>query len=62
MTADTRTQEPEEAAHCCWYTGPIKGMGMDFLSQIVTGGELWVHHFEPGIKQQSIEWQRTILP
>jgi hypothetical protein len=29
-------------------------MGMDFLSQIVTGYELWVHQFKPGIKQQSI--------
>jgi len=37
-------------------------MGMDFLSQIVTGDELWVHHFEPGIKQQSTEWQHTVLP
>ena len=30
--------------------------GEAFLSQIVTGDETWVHHYEPETKRQSMEW------
>ncbi|GFU48950.1 uncharacterized protein TNCV_3209351 [Trichonephila clavipes] len=33
-----------------------------FLSQIVTGDEIWGHHFEPKSKRQSKQWKRTTSP
>jgi hypothetical protein len=30
--------------------------GESFLSQIVTGDETWIHHFELETKRQSVVW------
>lgn len=30
----------------------------EFLTQIVTYDETWVHHFDPKSKRQSLEWIR----
>jgi hypothetical protein len=30
--------------------------GNDFLFNIITGDERWFHHFDPEMKQQSMEW------
>ena len=35
--------------------------GEDFLRQIVTGGESWVHHYDPESKQQSKETQNVTI-
>jgi hypothetical protein len=34
----------------------------EFLSRIVTGDEMWVHHYEPESKRQSMEWKHLGLP
>ncbi|PNF27435.1 hypothetical protein B7P43_G16882 [Cryptotermes secundus] len=34
----------------------------DFLLCIVTGDESWFHHFEPEMKQQSMEWHHLHSP
>ena len=31
--------------------------GDNFLQQIVTGDETWIHHYEPKIKRQSMQWK-----
>jgi histone-lysine N-methyltransferase SETMAR len=36
--------------------------GDDFLSTIVTGDEIWIHHFETETKRQSMEWHHTNSP
>ena len=36
--------------------------GEEFLSNIVTGDETWVHFFEPESKRQSMEWHHTTSP
>ena len=33
-----------------------------FLSRIVTGDEMWVHHYEPESKRQSMEWKHLGSP
>jgi len=30
-----------------------------FLSRLVTMGETWLHHYDPGTKQQSMEWRHS---
>lgn len=34
----------------------------EFLCSIVTGDEVWLHHFDPETKQQSIEWHHVSSP
>ncbi|GFR68636.1 histone-lysine n-methyltransferase setmar-like protein [Elysia marginata] len=36
--------------------------GEDFLRQIVTGDESWVHHYDPESKQQSKEYRHETSP
>lgn len=36
--------------------------GDNFLSNIVTGDETWIHHFEAETKRQSMEWHHTNSP
>ena len=36
--------------------------GDHFLERIVTGDEIWIHHYEPESKCQSMEWKHPHLP
>jgi len=36
--------------------------GDNFLQQIVTGDETWIHHYEPESKQQSMQWKHPSSP
>jgi hypothetical protein len=36
--------------------------GESFLSRIVTGDEIWIHHLEPETKRQSVEWRHPTSP
>jgi len=36
--------------------------GEAFLSRIVTGEEIWAHHYEPEKKRQSMEWHHPQSP
>ena len=36
--------------------------GEKFLSRIVTGDQMWVHHYKPESKRQSMEWKHPGLP
>jgi hypothetical protein len=33
--------------------------GDSFLDRIITGDEMWYHHYEPESKWQSMEWQHV---
>ena len=33
--------------------------GDNFLNRIITGDEIWVHHYEPETKRQSTQWKHT---
>jgi histone-lysine N-methyltransferase SETMAR len=39
-----------------------KSLSDDFLDNIVTGDETWVHHYEPKSKRQSMEWLHKNSP
>ena len=47
---------------CAELLARYEAEGDNFLSNIVTGDETWVHHFEPETKRQSMEWHRTTSP
>ena len=34
----------------------------DFLSRLVTMDEIWLYHYDPETKQQSMEWWHSRLP
>ena len=34
----------------------------DFLSRLVTVDETWLYHYDPEIKQQSVEWRNSGSP
>jgi len=34
----------------------------DFLSRLVTMEEIWLYHYDPQIKQQSMEWRHSGSP
>ena len=34
----------------------------NFLQQIVTGDETWIHHYEPERKRQSMQWKHPSSP
>jgi hypothetical protein len=36
--------------------------GDSFLKWIVTGHEIWVHHYQPETKQKSMEWKCPSSP
>ena len=36
--------------------------GDNFLQQIVTGDETWIHHYEPKSKQQNMQWKNPSSP
>ena len=36
--------------------------GKTFMQQIVTGDEIWIHHFEPESKTPSMEWHHPTSP
>jgi len=36
--------------------------GDNFLQQIVTGDETWIHHYEPKSKEQSMQWKHPSSP
>lgn len=36
--------------------------GNAFLDRIRTCDETWIHHFEPELKRQSMEWKHTHSP
>jgi len=36
--------------------------GDNFLQQIVTGDETWIHHYEPESKRQSLQWKHPSSP
>jgi len=36
--------------------------GDNFLQQIVTGDETWIHHYEPESKRKNTQWQHPLSP
>jgi hypothetical protein len=58
----TEEHKEQRKIICSELLARYEAEGDDFLS-IVTGDETWIHHFEPEMKGQSIEWHHsTSLP
>jgi histone-lysine N-methyltransferase SETMAR len=53
LTDDHKTVRKEV---CSDLLSRYKADGESFFSWIVTGGETWIHNFEPETKRQSMEW------
>jgi len=49
-------QSSEQLLEFCWRDPN------DFLSQLVTVDETWLHHYDPETKQQSVEWRHSGSP
>jgi len=47
---------------CEWLLDRYGAGGDHFLERIVTGDEIWIHHYEPESKCQSMEWKNPHLP
>ena len=44
------------------YSANLENSGDDFLTRKVTGDETWLHHFEPEMKRQSMDWHHANSP
>ena len=42
---------------CSRHLAHYREEGDNFLQQIVTGDETWIHHYEPESKRQSMQWK-----
>ena len=42
---------------CSRHLARYREEGDNFQQQIVTGDETWIHHYEPEIKRQSMQWK-----
>ncbi|EYC37300.1 hypothetical protein Y032_0807g2447 [Ancylostoma ceylanicum] len=40
----------------------FQNSGEEFLQRVVTGDELWIHHYDPESQEQSREWRRPGSP
>jgi hypothetical protein len=58
----TKEHKEQREIICSELLARYEAEGDDFLSTIVTGGETWIHHFEPEKKRQSMEWHHTTSP
>jgi len=47
---------------CSQHLARYREEGDNFLQQIVTGGEAWIHHNEPESKRQSMQWKHPSSP
>jgi hypothetical protein len=36
--------------------------GKHFLNRIITGDEIWIHHYDPESKCQSMQWKNPASP
>ncbi|GFR70867.1 histone-lysine N-methyltransferase SETMAR [Elysia marginata] len=56
------SDEAAKSAICRELLAKFDEDGEDFLRQIVTGDESWVHHYDPESKQQSKEYRNKTSP
>jgi len=47
---------------CSRHLACYREEGDNFLQQIVTGDETWIHHYEPKSKRQSTQWKHPSSP
>jgi len=47
---------------CSRHLARYREEGDNFLQQIVTGDETWIHHYEPESKRQSMQWKHPSSP
>jgi hypothetical protein len=43
----------------CKFVRTYEAEGDSFLDSIITGDEMWCHHYEPESKRQSTEWRHV---
>ena len=53
----TEERKRERLDVCSRHLARSRKKGDNFLQQIVTGDETWVHHYEPESKRQSMQWK-----
>jgi hypothetical protein len=58
------TEEHKEQREiiCSELLARYEAEGDDFLTTMVMGDKIWIHHFEPETKRQSMEWHHTASP
>ena len=59
LTAEHKRKRVEICQHLL---NRYNNEGKEFLSRILTGDEMWVHHYEPESKRQSMEWKHLGSP
>ena len=47
---------------CSRHLAHYREEGNNFLQQIVTSDETWIHHYEPESKRQSMQWKHPSSP
>ena len=47
---------------CSRHLACYREEGDNFLQQIVTGDETWIHHYDPESKRQSMQWKYPSSP
>jgi len=47
---------------CFQHLARYREEGDNFLQQIVTGDEMWIHHYEPESKRRSLQWKHPSSP
>ena len=56
-------ENKEHQMQVCWdILNQYEAEGDSFLDRIITSDETWCHHYEPGSKQQSMEWVTYEFP
>jgi len=56
------TEKRKRLDLCFWHLARYREEGDNFLQQIVTGYETWIHHYEPESKWQSMQWKHPSSP
>jgi len=58
----TEEREHKCLDFCSRHLAYYREEGDNFLQQIVTGDETWIHHYEPESKRQSMQWKHPSSP
>jgi len=58
----TEERKRERLDICSRHLAHYHEDGENYLQQIVTGDETWIHHYEPESKQQIMQWKHPSSP
>jgi len=58
----TEERKRKRLDRCSQHLARYHEEGDNFLQQIFTGDETWMHHYEPESKRQSLQWKHPSSP